>query len=208
VRIPDAEAVARIHPRVEPVRLPETTGRAVIEPEVPAVRIPDAEAVARIRPRVEPVRLPETTGRAVIEPEVPAVRIPDAEAVARIRPRMEPVRVPETTGRAVIVPEVSPVRIPDAEAVARIRPRMEPVRVPVFSERGDEQTGPAPLGAFETPLLPAGAGAARIDARVNAPITIYAAPGQSPEQIAAEVDRQLRRREAEAAARSRGALYD
>jgi TP901 family phage tail tape measure protein len=177
-------------------------------PEVPAVRIPDAGAVAHIRPRVEPVRLPETTGRAVIEPEVPAVRIPDAEAVARIRPRMEPVRVPETTGRAVIVPEVSPVRIPDAEAVARIRPRMEPVRVPVFSERGDEQTGPAPLGAFETPLLPAGAGAARIDARVNAPITIYAAPGQSPEQIAAEVDRQLRRREAEAAARSRGALYD
>jgi hypothetical protein len=139
---------------------------------------------------------------------VSPVRIPDAEAVARIRPRMEPVRVPETTGRAVIVPEVSPVRIPDAEAVARIRPRMEPVRVPVFSERGDEQTGPAPLGAFETPLLPAGAGAARIDARVNAPITIYAAPGQSPEQIAAEVDRQLRRREAEAAARSRGALYD
>lgn len=55
--------------------------------------------------------------------------------------------------------------------------------------------------------MPAAAGAS-VDARVSAPITINAAPGQDERRIAVEVDRQLRRREAEAAARSRGALYD
>ncbi|MFA5712136.1 phage tail tape measure protein [Mycolicibacterium sp.] len=66
--------------------------------------------------------------------------------------------------------------------------------------------GAEPQGPVMTPVMPAGA--TTVDARVNAPITIVAAPGQDERQIAIEVDRQLRQREAEAAARSRGALYD
>jgi hypothetical protein len=75
--------------------------------------------------------------------------------------------------------------------------------------------------AVSTAPLPASAGSgitpiertiseARVNSSsmINAPITIHAAPGQNPEQIAAAVSRELDARGRQAKASERAGLYD
>jgi len=61
------------------------------------------------------------------------------------------------------------------------------------------------VAAVPPPTLPAGTAGSTT---VNAPIEVHAAPGMNAEDVANEVDKKLREREQQAAARRRGALHD
>ena len=99
--------------------------------------------------------------------------------------------------------QAGPSNAPPAARMAPARVALQPVPPSAPAAR---QAGPSNVPPAE--IAPARYGGAQVDARVTAPITIHAAPGQDPRAIAGEVDRQLRAREAEAAARARGALHD
>ena len=195
VQIPEARGTDRIQPVVNPVQVPQAEGIARIRPQMDAVRVPEATGTARIHQVVTPVQIPEAEGSVRVHPEVGPVQVPEVTSAARIQPIVGPVqipaiRVPEARGTARIEPVVTPVVIPEAEATARINPEM---------------------AARVNAMAPTVAASSSVN-HYTANFTINAAPGMNEEKIASLMDERLQRfvddREAAAAARQRGALYD